>query len=95
VLFDVGHGLGGEKQENLQKIRSTIRKGNAHAKLLDDYMATQDSAVKYCKLRRDAGDGWQFERAGSMYPVLYEKCIFDLRTAENEFLKDVLETATW
>lgn len=77
------------------EIRATIPKGNPHAKLLDDYVVAQDSAVKYCKLQRNAGAGWQVEPDGSMFPALYAQCVYDLREAENVFLKGILEMAKW
>lgn len=77
------------------EIRGTIPKGNPHAKLLDDYVAAQDGAVRYCELRRNAGAGWQVNHDGSMFPALYEQCVYDLRNAENQFLESVLEMAKW
>lgn len=77
------------------EIRDTIPKGNPHAKLLDDYIAAQNDAIKYCELPRNAGAGWQVSHDGSMFPALYEQCLYDLRKAENQFLKNVLEMAKW
>jgi len=77
------------------RIRATIPAGNAHAKVLDDYVLEQDRAVKYCELARNAGAGWRLEHDGSMFPALYEQCVYDLRKAENQFLKGILEMAKW
>lgn len=76
-------------------IGATIPKGNPHSKLLDDYVAAQDGAVKYCELPRNAGAGWQVKHDGSMFPALYEECVYDLRKAENTFLRSILEMARW
>ncbi|SIT44012.1 conserved exported hypothetical protein [Paraburkholderia ribeironis] len=77
------------------KLRATIPNSNMHAKLLDEYMATQDASVKYCELPRNAGARWKTEHDGSMFPALQEECIYNLRKAQNKFLKDLLDMAKW
>jgi hypothetical protein len=76
-----------------KKLRATIPKGNINAKLLDEYMAAQNASVKYCELPRNAGAEWETEHGGSMFPALQAECIYNLRKAQNEFLKDVLDMA--
>ncbi|EDZ99909.1 hypothetical protein BH160DRAFT_4765 [Burkholderia sp. H160] len=78
-----------------KKLHATIPKGNMHAKLLDEYMATQNASVKYCELPRNAGAEWETEHAGSMFPALQAECIYNLRKAQNEFLKGLLDMAEW
>lgn len=85
-----------EKNKQLYgKLRATIPTGNVHAKLLDDYMATQNESVKYCNLQRNAGAAWKAEHDGSMFPAIYEQCVYELRKAQNAFLKSALEMANW
>jgi hypothetical protein len=62
-----------------KKIRARTPAGNAHAKMLDDYMSAQDVATKFCELQRDAVAGWETNPDSSMYPALYEQCVLDLR----------------
>ncbi|MBB5510528.1 hypothetical protein HDG35_006824 [Paraburkholderia sp. JPY681] len=76
-----------------KKLRATIPKGNIHAKLLDEYMATQNASVKYCELPRNAGAEWETEHGGSMFPALQAECIYNLRKTQNEFLKGLLDMA--
>ncbi|MFM0043660.1 hypothetical protein [Paraburkholderia sediminicola] len=78
-----------------KKIRSKIPAGNGHAEVLDAYMAAQDDGVKFCELQRDAGAGWETNPDGSMYPALYQQCVFDLRKVQNKFLTDLLTMANW
>ena len=78
-----------------KKIRSKIPAGNGHAEVLDAYMAAQDDGVKFCELQRDAGAGWETNPDGSMYPALYQECVFDLRKVQNKFLTDLLTMANW
>lgn len=93
------HGLSRDLEtENKQlykSIKATIPVGNVHAKLLTEYMASRDEAIKYCPLQRDAGAKWDTNPDGSMYPAMYEQCIYDIRNTENKFLKDLLTMATW
>ncbi|MGF6696614.1 hypothetical protein OKW38_001225 [Paraburkholderia sp. MM5496-R1] len=77
------------------KLRATMRNGNVHAKLLDEYMETQDASVRYCELPRNAGAKWKTEHDGSMFSALREECIYNLRKAQNQFLKDLLDMANW
>jgi hypothetical protein len=77
------------------KLRATIPTGNVHIKLLDDYMTAQDGAVKFCNLQRNAGANWKTEHDGSMFPAIYEQCIYEFLKAQNEFLKNALEMANW
>ncbi|MGF6288574.1 hypothetical protein QFZ98_000407 [Paraburkholderia youngii] len=76
-----------------KKLCTTIPKGNIHAKLLDKYMATQNASVKYCELPRNAGAEWETEHGGSMFPALQAECIYNLRKAQNEFLRGLLDMA--
>jgi hypothetical protein len=78
-----------------RKIRSKIPASNEHAAVLDAYMAAQDDGVKFCELQRDAGAGWETNPDGSMYPALYQQCIFELRKIQNKFLTDLLTMANW
>jgi hypothetical protein len=78
-----------------KKIRSKIPAGNGHAEVLDAYMVAQDDGVKFCELQRDAGAGWETNPDGSMYPALYQQCVFDLRKVQNKFLTDLLTMANW
>ncbi|NML32674.1 lysozyme [Paraburkholderia antibiotica] len=78
-----------------KKLHATIPKGNVHEKLLAEYMAAQNASVKYCELPRNAGAGWETRHDGSMFPVLQAQCIYNLRKAQNEFLKTLLEMAEW
>lgn len=84
-----------ENMNLYRSLRATIPAGNVHAKLLDSYMAAQDEAVKYCELPRNAGAKWETEHDGSMFPALYEECIYDMRETQNKFLKNLLEMARW
>ncbi|MGF6299306.1 MULTISPECIES: hypothetical protein [Paraburkholderia] len=77
------------------ELRATMPNGNVHAKLLDQYMATQDASVRYCELPRNAGAKWETEHDGSMFPALQQECIYNLRKAQNQFLKDLLDMANW
>ena len=78
-----------------KKIGARIPRGNPHARMLDDYMSAQDAAVRFCELQRDAGAKWEKSPDGTMYPALYEQCVFDLRKVQNRFLKDLLTAAKW
>lgn len=84
-----------ENKKLYQNLRATMPAGNIHAKLLAGYMATQDESLKYCELQRNAGAKWATEHDGSMFPALYGQCIYDLRKAQNKFLKNLLEMANW
>lgn len=84
-----------ESEQIYKRLRSTIPAGNLHARLLDDYMATQDRSAKYCELQRNAGAHWESEHDGSMFPAIYEQCLYSLRKSQNEFLKSLIEMATW
>ena len=84
-----------ENKSLYKKIRSTIPEGNEHAKTLDVYMVAQDKAVAFCDLQRDAGAKWETNPSGSMYPALYEQCVYDLRKVQNKFLKDLSNMANW
>lgn len=75
------------------QIASKIPGGNAHKRLLDQYMAAQDNAVKFCQLQRDAGSRWETNPAGSMYPALYQQCVYELRKEQNRFLRGLSQQA--
>ncbi|TDN62570.1 hypothetical protein [Paraburkholderia sp. BL10I2N1] len=93
------HGLSvdiaAENNRLYKSIRVTIPAENVHTKLLDEYMKAQDDAIKYCELQRDSGDGWKAEHDGSMFPAIFEQCIYDARKAQNKFLKDILNMTKW
>ncbi|MCC8403195.1 hypothetical protein LJ655_15070 [Paraburkholderia sp. MMS20-SJTN17] len=73
------HGLSADvaaSNERLYKnIKATIPANNSHAKLLDEYMKSQENIVRYCELPRDSGNSWSARHDGSMYPAIYEQCI--------------------
>jgi hypothetical protein len=95
LLCGIARQSGRAKQAVVQKIRARIPAGNAHAKVLDDYMSAQDVATKFQGLQRDAGAGWETNPDGSMDPALYEQCVSDLRKTQNRFLTDLLSLANW
>jgi len=78
-----------------KNIKNRIPKKNPESDLLDKYMAAQDNSVQFCKLKRDAGTEWKESPDGSMYPMLYAKCIYDLRKAQNLFLQDISAMSKW
>jgi hypothetical protein len=78
-----------------QSIRMTIPANNGHAKILDEYMEAQKNVARYCELQRDSGDKWSSEHDGSMYPALFEQCVYDARKAQNEFLKGIHVMTKW
>lgn len=79
-----------QNQQVSSRIRVEIPTGNAHLTLLDSYMRTQDEALKFCELQRDASAKWSSNPDGSMYPALYEQCAFEQRKIQNKFLSDLL-----
>jgi lysine/ornithine N-monooxygenase len=93
------HGLSADivaSNERLYKnIRATIPANNSHSKLLDEYMKAQENIVRFCELQRDSGDKWNAKHDGSMYPAIYEQCIYDARKAQNKFLDNVLTMTKW
>lgn len=78
-----------------KRLRATIPPGNVHAKLLDEYMQTEDYSLKYCELQRNAGVKWETKHDGSMYPALYEQCVYELRKSQHKFLSNLLEMTSW
>ena len=74
------------------KIRKTIPKGNEHLHLLDDYMAAQNKAQEFCKLTRDASASWDSAPWGTMYPGIYAACVYDMRKAQNRYLREILKS---
>jgi len=93
------HGLSADITADNDKLyrnlRATIPLGNAHQKLLNDYMASQNDAIKYCELQRNAGAQWKAEHDGSMFPALYEQCVYNIRKTQSTFLQDLLKMANW
>ncbi len=84
------------KNKHLYKsILKTIPADNIHVKLLDKYMTAQDQGIKYCELQRNAGAKWKTEHDGSMFPAIYEQCVYELRMKQNKFLENLLEMARW
>lgn len=78
-----------------KSVSKSIPHGNSHARLLDEYMTSQSHAEKFCELQRDAGEKWEKSSDGSMYPAIYEGCLYELRKAQNSFLKNLLEMSQW
>lgn len=78
-----------------KSILKSIPHGNFHARLLDEYMNSQSHAEKFCELQRDAGAKWEKSSDGTMYPAVYEGCLYELRKAQNSFLKNILEMSKW
>ncbi|WP_296228373.1 hypothetical protein [Ralstonia sp. UBA689] len=85
-----------EENENIYKeIAKSIPPGSSHARLLDEYMASQKESERFCDLQRDAGSKWKKSNDGTMYPAIYENCIYKLREFQNSFLKDLLDMSQW
>lgn len=74
-----------------KSVSKSIPHGNSHARLLDEYMTSQSHAEKFCELQRDAGEKLENSSDGSMYPAIYEGCLYELRKTQNSFLKNLLE----
>lgn len=87
--------IAAENKRLYKSIKATIPAKNGHAMLLDEYMKAQDDSIRYCELQRDSGDGWDTKHDGSMYPAIYQQCIYDGRKAQNEFLKNILTMTKW
>jgi len=92
---DLSADLAKDNKRIYEKVRAKIPIGNPHTKLLDAYMASQDGALKFCELQRDAGAGWASNPDGSMYPALYAECGYDLHKSQNAFLTALLKMSEW
>ncbi|WP_316663919.1 hypothetical protein [Ralstonia psammae] len=85
-----------EENENIYKeLAKSIPPRSPHARLLDEYMTSQRRSEKFCDLQRDAGTKWKEVTDGTMYPAIYEGCIYKLRESQNSFLKALLEMSRW
>ncbi|SMG46500.1 hypothetical protein [Paraburkholderia susongensis] len=84
-----------ENKRLYKSIRASIPANNVHTILLDEYMKAQDDSIRYCELQRDSGDGWETKHDGSMYPAIYQQCIYDARKAQNKFLNNILTMTKW
>ena len=78
-----------------KSVSKSIPHGNSHARLLNEYMTSQSHAEKFCALQRDAGAKWENNSDGTMYPAIYEECLYELRKAQNSFLNNLLEMSQW
>lgn len=81
-----------EVENNLiyKNIKKTIPINNKEEELLHSYMQVQRESIKFCILARDAGANWT-PSDGSMYPMLYAKCVYNIRKSQNTFLKEIME----
>jgi len=84
-----------ENAEIYKSVSKSIPHGNYHARLLDEYMTSQLHAEKFCELQRDAGAKWEKSSNGTMYPAIYENCLYELGKAQNSFLNNLLEMSQW
>lgn len=84
-----------ENEKLYRSVRATIPARNDHAMLLDEYVMAANSATKFCSLQRDAGAKWEKSPDGSMFPALYEQCIYEARVAQNKFLRNLSDMAKW
>jgi hypothetical protein len=87
--------LNNENQELYKKLKLRIPPTNPHARLLTDYMATQNHSIQFCQLPRDAGTKWKKSPDGTMYPAIYAGCVYTIRKAENVFLNDLWDMSQW
>jgi len=84
-----------ENAKIYKSVSRSIPRGNSHARLLDEYMTSQLHAEKFCELQRDAGTKWEKSSDGTMYPAIYEGCLYEIGKAQNSFLKNLLEMSQW
>lgn len=91
----LSNDLAADNAQLYKRLHTTIPAGNVHGKLLDEYMAARNESLKFCELQRNAGAQWKSKHDGSMFPALYEQCVYDMRNEQNKFLKGLLEMANW
>lgn len=84
-----------ENEKLYRSVRATIPARNDHATLLDQYVIAESSATKFCNLQRDAGSKWEKSPDGSMFPAIYEQCVYETRVAQNKFLRSLSDMVKW
>ena len=78
-----------------KSVSKSVPRGNSRARLFDKYMTSQSHAEKFCELQRDAGTKLEKSPEGTMYPAIYESCLYEVGKAQNSFLKNPLEMSQW
>jgi hypothetical protein len=89
--------LAGQLQkENIETYRrlKNIIPQNKNQRLLSQYMLYQDQGLKFCVLKRDAENHWDFKADEKMsehhyYDVIKYECIYDLRLRQRNFLANL------
>jgi hypothetical protein len=78
-----------------EKIKRTIPAGNRNAKLLDEYMKSQDDSERFCALNKEAGTKWESSPTPghyNMWDSVYAECAYEQRRIQNKRLHEILKT---
>lgn len=85
-----------DNQATYQTLHKSIPAGNPNVKLLDDYMASENEASRFCMLDKQAGTGWKASATPNFaneWDVVYAQCVYEQRLAQNRRLHSLLPDA--
>jgi len=84
----------GDSERVYRQLRKTIPVSSKFRQLLDEYMATQNAAEKFCLLDKEAGTDWEPSPSTDSYNMwdgIYAGCIYNMRKAQNARLRSLLK----
>lgn len=77
-----------------KQLRDSIPVGSNFHQLLDEYMASQTAAEKFCLLDKEAGTDWEPSSSTdsyNMWDAIYAGCIYNTRKLQNIRLHSLLK----
>jgi hypothetical protein len=77
-----------------KQLQNSMPVGNKFRQLLDEYMATQTAAEKFCLLDKEAGTDWKPSPSTdsyNMWDAIYAGCIYNTRKLQNVRLHGLLK----